>query len=346
MDEALAEFKRVTEELLTTGPALMRDAAAATLDRLFTTSRHVVLGGGAMYGIMYIGVLMALCQHDPDKYARWFADVKSVAGTSAGALIGVMLVGGLDPWAQRKCVLECGLSRIMHGMLDVPTNEILAQRGISSGRAMDAITQAVVKYVTGAPLTTFAELAAMTARKFVVVVSNGATNRTEYWSADTKPDMPVWVALRCTSSVPCLFAAPRVDGCPIYDGGLMCNVPCHLFDRRSTLTMLIHGRPCRDPQDLGALLSQMLTLYTCAAQMGSMRTAPILALRSVPYAPSIDIGPLGPYSFGADPDVIDDLVAEGCGSVLGVMLRDVCIAVLLFVAVVNFVHFSQTPPRR
>ncbi len=325
---------------------LVRYAAACTVDRLFTSTRHVVLGGGAMYGIMYVGVFMALCQHDPVKYQRWFRDVESVGGTSAGALIGFLVVCGLDPWAQRACVEKCGLNRIMHGILDVPADEILSQRGISSGRALDEITQDVVEYTTGRRDTTFAQLRDATQRRFVVVVSNGSTNRTEYWSADTRPDMPVWLALRCTSSVPCLFAAPRVDGCPMYDGGLTCNVPCHLFDRHATLTLLIHGRPCHDPRDLASLLGQIMTLYTCAAQIGPMRTAPILALRSVPCAPTIDIGPLGPYSFGAAPEVVDDLVLEGCASVQGVVLRDVCVTALLFITLVTSLHSSRTGRHR
>lgn len=305
--------------------------------RLLHSTRHVVMGGGAMYGIMYIGALMALVKNSPSLYARWIAQVTDVAGTSAGALVGFMTAAGWDPWQMRECVHRSGLERLVSGLMDIDASQIKHMKALSSGKAADETIQEVVCAVTGRATTTFQEFYVRVRRKFVVVVTNGSTNMTEYWSYKNKPDMPVWKALRCTSSVPGLFASPIIDGGSIYDGGLTCNIPCHLFPRDKTLTLFVHGRPPSNPANIRTMLLQLMTLYTCAAQLGPMRTAPILAFRSIPCAPRPEtkVGHLGPFSFDAPPEVIDGLIADGWRCTQSVFTRDLLLCGLIVIEVVN-----------
>ena len=66
--------------------------------RLFHNTRYAILGGGGVYGVMYIGALMELCGYSRTQYAAWASKLRGVAGTSVGSVIGIMLAAGLDPW--------------------------------------------------------------------------------------------------------------------------------------------------------------------------------------------------------------------------------------------------------
>lgn len=286
-----------------------------------------------MYGVMYIGALLRLCAFSRQAYYAWLAKLKNVAGTSAGALMGFMVVAGMDPWQMRRMVHRCGLERLLRGMLDRTLEDIQAERALTSGEAMDAACGEMVAAATGRCDTTFAELHARTGRTFTVAVTNGSSNSTEYWSHLTRPDMRVAVALRCTTSVPLVFRAPVVDNVVYFDGGLTCNVPCHLFPPESTVTLLVHSPPRAIEPNTGirATVLRLLSLASAAAQLGVMRAEPRYAARAVPcVAPPAEATPsmaiLGPYAFNAAPHDIDTLILQGARCVEGVILRDTLIA--------------------
>lgn len=217
-----------------------------TARRLLATTK-VVLGGGALYGTMYIGALMALVRYDKRAWAAWAAGVTHVAGTSAGALVGFMLAAGADPWTMRRLVHNCGIHRVARSLLDVDPGDLIATGALSSGKATDEACQGIVAALTGSPTTTFLDLYGRTRRTFVAVVTNAYTAQAEYWSHDTMPDLEVWRALRASTAIPILFPPVDIDGGLYYDGGLACNLPCHLFPPEDTLTLLVRVPPGKQP---------------------------------------------------------------------------------------------------
>lgn len=306
---------------------LLKTILRCTRYRLFTSSRHVVLGGGALYGVMYIGALMHLCHYSRSEYAKWAARVSDVAGTSAGALIGLMVVTGMDPWLMRRCVHTCGLAKLLQGMLDANLNMVVEQLALSSGAAADGMFQQFVAAITGRSDTTFLELHARTRRRFVVVVTSGVHDGPEYWSHLTKPDMPVWLALRCTTSVPGLFAPPVINGVLYFDGGLACNLPCHIFPPSSTLSLFVNSRASKEPVNIRTLLMKVISAFTASSQVSAMRSTPMFAFRAVPCVTSSAL-PLGAFQFDAAGPTLDALIIDGIRSVQAVMLRDAYLVVL------------------
>jgi predicted acylesterase/phospholipase RssA len=290
---------------------------------LLGSSRHVVLGGGAMYGLMFVGALRTLCNNDPKSYAAWYARVTDVAGTSMGAIVGFLLVAGLDPWAMQALAVAVNLARVLDDVGDV---DLMSKCALASGNAIVATAKQLVLDVTGSADTTFAQLHARTKRRFVVVVTNGATGLTEYWDHVTRGTMPIATALRCTASIPGVFVTPVIDGAPIFDGGITCNVACHMFPPSATLTLFVSSGQCvRQSPGWRGVLTQVYELYSNAAQLGPMRALPVLAFRAVPCCMLQTIGPLGAFSFDADTAAVDALVQAGARSVAAVLCRDLCL---------------------
>jgi len=123
--------------------------------------------------------------------------------------------------------------------------------------------------------------------------------------------------------VPFLFPSSFVDGREYVDGGIVCNVPCHLFPADATLTVFVHTT-IHDEKP--GLLSELLSLYRSSAQLGQMRCAPLYALHSVPCIPTT--GGMGAYDFDATDEHIDRLVQQGMLSLYVVRIRTLIIVFL------------------
>lgn len=299
-----------------------------TRHALFEDTRHVVLGGGAMYGIMYIGVLMQLCGHDVDTYKRWVHNVRGVAGTSAGAIVGFLLAAGLSPWAMLDTVATCGLPRVMKGMLDLEPAAVARTNALTSGEAVEEVCRDLVRRITGSSDTTLSQFFRQTGKQFVVVVTNLDTQSAEFWDHVSEPDLPVWLAIRATSSLPGIFPMVALpDGRRVVDGGLVCNVPC-VFPSHSTLTLLVQNYR-RPGQKLPPYLLNVVAIQMEAAQTGCLRRDPVLFMRCIPCPFPTRPPRLGRLTFDASEEELRDLVAEGCRAVCGVYMRDVFIVCLV-----------------
>jgi predicted acylesterase/phospholipase RssA len=323
---------------------------------LFDDTRFVVFGGGAMLGAMFIGALQALCGQDPDRYARWVRRLRGAAGTSAGAILAFLVVAGVDPWDMKALMDRHNVGAVLGDVKTPQLQEVIARGSLSSGAALDALLQGLVGDVVGDPAAL--TLGAWAKPELVITVTNAVTGIAEFWSAATQPDVPVWVALRASASVPGLFPVVHWRGTPYHDGGVTCNLPCHLFDPRLTLTLMVHVGPAPtcapspstasvqtpssslDPatlvQHLAATATTTLRIvqwYMCAAQLGPMRSVPALTLRCVPCMPlqsAALLGRSGAFAFEAVASAGDTLLADGAACVRGALARIVCIGSLVF----------------
>ena len=312
------------------------DLLNASKTRLFKNSTHIVMGGGSIYGIMYIGVLMELCGYDKAIYAAWVSRLQAVAGTSAGTVVGIMLAAGLNPWEMRDVVHTCGLSRVMDGLLEITLAELQNTNAVTSGTRVDNVVKDLVKRVTGNAETTFREFYKTTGRDFVIVVTNADTSMAEFWNHETRPDLELWRAIRCSTSIPGLFPPPVVKGVAFFDGGVTCNLPCHLFPPHRTLSLFVHAVFKQHTHTkLIATILHGLMIYMASAQLGPMRMSHVLAFRAVPCCVhTADTGILGPYAFDVSITAMDDLIRDGSRSARAVLTRDILLAIMLFVSVI------------
>ena len=310
----------------------VRGMFEATKRQWLQSSEYVVVGGAGMHGLMYIGVLMGLCNHDRETYAAWYSRVRGLAGASAGALVTFMILCGLDPWQMRREIVLCDLGRVLEHVSQSSVEDIRKMGALTSGKAADDATRELVCRLTGDSDTTFTALHGRTKRTFIVTVSNADTGRTEYWSHWSKPDMPVWLALRCSSSVPVIFNAHSVMGSAMYDGGITCNIPCHLFPAHATLTLFNCMDYLTATRAASASASKLTEISTLAKmtwmnqQLGAMRALPLYAIRSVPCVAASNA--VSAYTYNATLEEIDVLICNGLASLHGVLLRNLLVAMV------------------
>ncbi len=272
-----------------------------------------------MYGVLYIGALMQYACNSVDMWKSWSTNVKGLAGTSIGSLFAFLLQIW-TPWEVLSYLNETGFKSIAQNIFDLSAEEAMQFKSVNSGKEVSAQLQTLVERVTGDKNMTMLELYQKTGKMFVVTVNNLTTGRCTYLSWKSAGSVPVWKALRASVSLPFLFAPVEINGQLFCDGGVKCNIPCHVFPPRSTLVFFVNGYTSPTSCYMYKLLSQ----YQDGAQLGQFRSEPLYAMNSVPCSPSQDS--VSAYAFNASSDEITELVNQGKMCWTAVVVRNFMMA--------------------
>jgi NTE family protein len=175
--------------------ALSKPQSQATSASVATARIGLALGAGSARGFAHIGVLKALDE------AGLKADM--IAGTSAGALVGVFYASGYTPWQIEEVAL-----RVRD--VDVADLSSGSKRGMLAGEALQKL---VNDYVKQAPLERmkipFAAMATQLKTGESVALKQGNAG----------------AAVRASCAIPGVFVPAVVHGQELVDGGLISPLP-------------------------------------------------------------------------------------------------------------------------
>ena len=168
--------------------------------QLSTQEFGLVLSGGGALGLAHIGAIKAL-----EEYG---IEPKYVAGTSMGAIIGVMYAAGYSADEIMQIVKEQRLYKV--GRL-ITWQSALRNKGVSTQKTL---LQELSEFI---PHNSFDSLE----RKFMVCVTNVETGNAVYRSDGG--DLHEYVA--ASASIPALFEPIEIDSVRYVDGGVVDNLP-------------------------------------------------------------------------------------------------------------------------
>ena len=220
-----------------------------TAARLLSNTRYVACGGGSLLACMYIGVLQELFTNNSAEYGTWVQSLRGIAGTSAGAILAFLLTVGLTPTDMQALMDACDVASIATEARAATTATVISCGAVTTGAAIDALLVDIVRRAlrlrcaADAAALTLAQFQAKHKPRLSIVVTNADEGVVEYWSAVTAPDTPVWLALRASVAVPGLFPEVQLNAknaTRYQDGGITCNLPCHLFPAAETLSLFVH----------------------------------------------------------------------------------------------------------
>ena len=246
-----------------------------------------VLGGGASFGAVQVGMLGAL------EEAGLRPDL--VVGTSVGALNGAILTSGSVDAVQRLEEVWLPMRRrdVFPGPLSLVWN--LQRSGAHTVRA-GGIEEIIARVV---PASTFAELETPLA----VVALDLATERTRVID-----DGPLVPALLASSAIPGVFGAVDVGGRAMVDGGVLAHVPVLQALERGAASMVVLDCtvPTLAPQR--ARLGDVLTWVTRLQQRTQLEAVLPVVARSVPvvFLPPPPARRVSPFDFAASGELIAD----------------------------------------
>lgn len=185
------------------------------------TIKHLVLSGGGVKGISILGSLHYLF----DKKIINIEQLQTIAGSSAGGLIGALISIGYTPSQLYNEYKKLTMSSI----LDPDISNFLEYYGLDSGYKLVSIIRQLFKGRGYNDNVTFIELYEKTHIHLILTGTNVNLRSTQYFDYIHTPLIKVVDAIRVSISFPLYFTAPKYKDCHYVDGGVLDNFPLHLF---------------------------------------------------------------------------------------------------------------------
>ena len=200
-------------------------------------NKHIlVISGGGIKGIAAIGSLKAFkdlgCLNNIDTYA----------GTSIGALIGLLLNVGYTPEDLYDFIMMINFSKL----ISVNLANLFIKFGLDDGKKIELLIKKMIVAKGYSESLTFKELYDATKKKVIIVATCMSDKIAVYYSVDTTPDMNILKAIRMSISVPIYFVPVEHNDKLYIDGGCIDNYPIQLFNDKLEETIGIYLADSRE----------------------------------------------------------------------------------------------------
>lgn len=196
---------------------------------------NLILSGGQFRGISYIGVIKAI------EELNILEDLENIIGVSSGAIFALMIALGFNSKNLESLMYALSLDHIMNVDSDNIFN-VITTYGIDNGDNITRVFKIIIRKILKSENATFKDLYLKNPSfKLLILGTNLTEKRNEIFSFDTTPDMPLYIAMRITVSIPLYFEPVNYDGCEYIDGAFTNNFPINLFEEKvkNTLGILL-----------------------------------------------------------------------------------------------------------
>lgn len=190
--------------------------------------KHLVFKGGGFNGISFIGALKKLEDISFD-----FNRIESVAGTSIGALISLLICMRYSPTEIFHIVSKKNFSEFRK----ISIFNILKRFGLDEGRNIVNWVKKLMIDKGFNEKITYKQLYNITNKKFVSVACNINTYETLYCDYINTPDMEIITGIRMSMAVPFLFTPVIYNDNYYVDGGMTEIFPISLFLKEEKHTL-------------------------------------------------------------------------------------------------------------
>jgi NTE family protein len=202
--------------------------------------RNLVFEGGGVKGIAYVGALEVLNKEGI------LPNIERVAGTSAGAMIAVLVGLGYTTEEISNILWDLNFKEFLDSNWGLVRNtkRLLEDYGWYKGDFFRNLMADFIEAKTGNGESTFNDIEEMREkgkafREITLIGADLSTGYSKVFNAALTPDVKVADAARISMSIPLFFAAIKGIGGDdhIYvDGGLLDNYAIKVFDRVSYVT--------------------------------------------------------------------------------------------------------------
>lgn len=180
----------------------------------------LILSGGGVKGIAHIGALYGL------EELGYLNKFKIIAGSSVGALIGGLFVCGYKPSEMLKFIKNFDLDSLKNlNILDV-----LKNYGLDNGLRLSHVIKKLIEAKGYNEKITLKELYNKTKKKLIITTVCVNNKNICYMSHESYPDLPLYLAIRMSTSIPLFYAPVKYNNNYYIDGGCIDNYPIHLFN--------------------------------------------------------------------------------------------------------------------
>ena len=180
----------------------------------------VVLSGGGIKGISYIGFFKSLFSHiDP-------LQIKHYIATSAGCMFSLCLCIGYTVDEIQKILFNYNFDSMIP---EINLDNLIFNFGLSDGLELEKMLIEILEYKKISKNITFDELYKLTNIKLTFAVTNFTLQKIEYWDYINNPNNKILDGLLATSRVPLFFTPYEINNNIYLDGGLINNYPINII---------------------------------------------------------------------------------------------------------------------
>lgn len=187
---------------------------------------YIVLSGGAAKGLAYIGVLEFL-----EKEQKVLKKIKEITGCSIGAFAGLLIFLGYKSEQLKNILKNFNLDLLKSFKIGT----FFQKYGLDNGDKIQKFIKIFIKEKNFDENVTLKDFYEKTQKKLITVVTNVNTKQTEYISLDTFPDMPVFLAVQMSMTIPFIFQPIKYNDILYVDGGLTCNFPVRYYHEKLSI---------------------------------------------------------------------------------------------------------------
>ena len=200
------------------------DLASDTIDT-------VILSGGGYLGILYFGLIKLLDTEN------MYHGIKRVYGVSVGSIFALLIILKYS-YADAMLLLETEFD--VSKFITINTKDIFNLTetfGLSEPTYIEQSVKTILEKAGLSPYVTMEDLYNHTGIEFNLGVTLALQNKYVLINHITRPDLPVWLAIRMSANLPIIFNPVRdtIFNDLVYDGGHLNNNPIkHYLDSAYT----------------------------------------------------------------------------------------------------------------
>lgn len=199
--------------------------------------KNLVLSGGGVKGISYLGIIKYLEEKNLLK------DIKNIATSSVGAIFGLFIALGYTYVEQKMLLDEIKIIKLFN-FYDINLNYFKNKFAIDNGQKISKFINLLILKKFGKANITFKDLYIKTNINLIITGSCLDKQELVYFNYLDTPDMPLEIALRITYSIPFVFDKVIYKKNIYVDGGLLNNFPIDYFEKNieETLGVTLGGK--------------------------------------------------------------------------------------------------------
>jgi hypothetical protein len=170
----------------------------------------LILGGGGTKGIVYLGLIRYLEEH------KHIETINKYFGVSAGSLICLLInLGYLYEELIDILVKEIDYEKIIN-ITSKSILNLLDKFSIADSSYLEEIIKSLIERKGFNPYINFKQLYNITNKELNIGFTKCFQNEFVLANHNTRPDMPVWLAVRASASIPLVFQ-PVIDAINGFD---------------------------------------------------------------------------------------------------------------------------------
>ena len=252
--------------------------------------KAIIMAGGGLRGISYLGVLKALEDYNLLK------DIKCFGGSSIGAVAAALMCTGCrSSDAYHEVVKKLDFSKIQK----LSFLESYMQWGIDSGNGVEKWLEKILRKETRIKNCTFEKLYKKTGITLVITATCLETQSVELFSHRDFPNLSISKALRMSVSLPFIFSPVKFNGKTYVDGGLLSNFPIKYFPPLQTLGIRMLRSTKDKNTEIESIGQYIFSIWDCV--YGEMTRLKIKEIEQKQYILiEIDTPNVGTFDFDLD----------------------------------------------